>query len=525
MPNLVQRVIVHPDYRNPVIYPDAALLELSQPVTVEPVGLLDLEGESLHASPGTQAVLIGGGLIEGGETARVLRKASFTISSDCPLRLVTESAMCINTATGKEPKEGDSGGPLVVRLPNRKWAQAGITKASATTDFAPLTRIASIYDWIDGHVPLTGQEPTTPPVGPTRPPSGPQPTAVGTITTFAGTGESGFGGDGGPATEARLVSPRGVATDGAGNLYIADSGNRRIRKVDSSGTINTVVGTGEGGFGGDGGPAVNAELSRPLGVAVDGAGNLYIADRSRHRIRKVDSSGTITTIAGTGESGFGGDGGPAVQARLSYPHDVAADRAGNLYIADEDNHRIRKVDTSGIITTAAGSERGGFGGDGVPAVQARLNTPYGVAVDGEGNLYIAEWWGDRIRKVDTSGIITTVAGTGVGGSSGDGGPAIHPLGRGGGRRGQPLHRRCGEQKDPSREIQISADGRSDLLLPSSCRGRELANHDHLHQLLPRGGELPNRFPFRSGNSADSLVSESGIGEQPDRRAIARRLRS
>ena len=214
-----------------------------------------------------------------------------------------------------------------------------------------------------------------------------------------------------------------MATDGAGNLYIADSGNRRIRKVDSSGTINTVAGTGEGRFGGDGGPAVNAELGRSYGVAVDGAGNLYIADRSYHQIRKVDSSGTITTIAGTGESGFGGDGGPAVQARLSYPHDVAADRAGNVYIADEDNHRIRKVDTSGIITTAAGSERGGFGGDGGPAVQARLDAPYGVAVDGEGNLYIAEWGGDRIRKVDTSGIITTVAGTGEGGPSGDGGPA------------------------------------------------------------------------------------------------------
>ena len=189
VPHLVQRIIVHPEYRNPVIYPDAALLELSEAVTVEPVGVLDLEGESLHASPGTQAVLIGGGLIEGGEAASVLRKASFTIRSDCPLRRISESVMCINTVTGKEPQEGDSGGPLVVRLPNGKWGQVGITKAGAAGGIAPLTRVASIHDWIDGHVPLPETGPTTPPAGPTTPPAGPQPAADGTITTIAGTGE------------------------------------------------------------------------------------------------------------------------------------------------------------------------------------------------------------------------------------------------------------------------------------------------------------------------------------------------
>ena len=429
-PNLVQTVIVHPDYRNPVIYPDAALLELSQPVAVEPVGLLDLEGESLHASPGTQAVLIGGGLIEGGQAAGVLRKASFTISSDCPLRLVTESAMCINTTAGKEPKEGDSGGPLVVRLPNGKWAQAGITKASASAGFAPLTRVAAIHDWIDGHVPL--DETTPPPPGPTPPPPGPTPAAVGTITTFAGTGEPGFSGDGGPAVQARLSRPGDIAVDGAGNLFIADRFNHRIRKVDSSGVITTIAGTGERGYSGDGGPAVQARLSRPSGIAVDGAGNLFIADLNNHRIRKVDSSGIITTVAG-GTQGYGGDGGPAIEARLDVTPDVAVDAAGNLYIADFNNNRVRKVDSSGTISTLAGDGthliggRGGIG-DGGPAVSARLRAPEEVAADDAGNVYISDSHDQRVRKVDSSGTITTIAGSGEsgfdrGGFRGDGGPA------------------------------------------------------------------------------------------------------
>ena len=253
--------------------------------------------------------------------------------------------------------------------------------------------------------------------------------STGTITTVAGPGEFGFLGDGGPATEALLAAPTGVATDGAGNLYIADRNNNRIRKVDSTGTITTIAGSGEygfdrGGFSGDGGPATEAQLAVPWGVALDGAGNLYIADSRNHRIRKVDSSGTITTVAGTGEFGFGGDGGPAVQARLDFPTGVATDGAGNLYIADTYNHRIRKVDSSGTITTIAGSEVGGFGRDGVPATETRLAAPTDVAVDGAGNLYIANTGNHRIRKVDSSGVITTIAGTGESGFSGDGGPAV-----------------------------------------------------------------------------------------------------
>ena len=247
--------------------------------------------------------------------------------------------------------------------------------------------------------------------------------STGTITTIAGTGERGFGGDGGPASQAQINCPEGVAVDGAGNLYIADSGNQRIRKVDSTGTITTVAGTGEHGFGGDGGPASQAQISSPTGVAVDGAGNLYIADAGNHRVRRVDSAGTITTVAGTGEAGFGGDGAPATQAGIDRLTGVAVDGAGNLYIADWNSNRVRKVDSTGTITTIAGTGERGFGGDGGPASQAQISSPTGVAVDGAGNLYIADWDNGRIRRVDSAGTITTIAGTGGFYFRGDGGPA------------------------------------------------------------------------------------------------------
>ena len=249
--------------------------------------------------------------------------------------------------------------------------------------------------------------------------------AAGVITTVAGTGEEGFSGDGGPAIQAALDNPFGVAVDGAGNLFITDRGNDRIRKVDAAGVITTVAGTGRGGFGGfsgDGGPATAAQLRGPAGVAVDGAGNLFIADLANHRIRKVDSAGVITTVAGTEERGDGGDGGPAAAAWLRSPSAVAVDGTGNLFIADTDNHRIRKVDSAGVITTVAGTEERGDGG---PAVNARLWFPSGVAVDGAGNVYIADSENNQIRKVDSAGVITTVAGTGEWGSSGDGGLAVN----------------------------------------------------------------------------------------------------
>ncbi len=247
--------------------------------------------------------------------------------------------------------------------------------------------------------------------------------AAGVITTVAGTGGFGFSGDGGPATAALLNVPTGLAVDGAGNVYIADSGNHRIRRVNGAGNITTVAGTGATGSSGDGGPATAAQLGYPTGVAVDGAGNVYIADYGNHRIRRVDGAGGITTVAGTGAFGFSGDGGPATAAQLYMPAGVTVDRAGNVYIADAYNHRVRRVDTAAVITTVAGTGAAGFSGDGGPATAAQLRNPFHVTVDGAGNVYLADNGNHRIRRVDAAGVITTVAGTGAAGFSGDGGLA------------------------------------------------------------------------------------------------------
>jgi sugar lactone lactonase YvrE len=247
--------------------------------------------------------------------------------------------------------------------------------------------------------------------------------ASGVISTVAGNGTPGYSGDGGPATAAQLAGPSGVAVDGAGNLFIADNGNERVRKVSATGVITTVAGNGTPGYSGDGGAATSARLSRPLGVAVDAAGNLFIADSSNNRVRKVSVSGVITTVAGTGTSGYSGDGGPATSAWLSYPSGVAVDAAGDLFIADSSNNGVRRVSASGVITTVAGNGRYGYSGDGGPATSAQLYFPQGVAVGAAGDLFIADSYNDRVRKVSAGGVITTVAGTGSYGYSGDGGPA------------------------------------------------------------------------------------------------------
>ncbi len=250
----------------------------------------------------------------------------------------------------------------------------------------------------------------------------------GATTREAGNGGIGSG-DGGPATSAQLVSPYGVAVDAAGNLYIADSQDNSVRKVAANGTIATVAGNGTADYSGDGQPATQAELQYPGGVAVDAAGNLYIADTQNNRIRKVGTNGLIATVAGNGICGHGGDGSPAVSAQLCQPDDVAVDSAGNLYITD--GAFIRKVSTGGTITTVAGDGTCGYSGDNGPATSAEM-CPFGLTVDAAGNIYIADGapydyprdnGNGVIRKVGLDGTITTVAGNGTVGYSGDGGPA------------------------------------------------------------------------------------------------------
>jgi len=293
-------------------------------------------------------------------------------------------------------------------------------------------------------------------------------TPDGKITTVAGIGTNGFSGDGGPASGAELNSPYGLSADPSGVLYIADTANHRIRRVGTDGTISTVVGKGEpgfeGGFSGDGGPATDAMLSSPYDVAVDASGGLYIADLGNGRVRKVTSQGVISTLAasvgtarglavdaagnvyvafgwtqilkvnpagsvsvvgGTNDLGFAGDGGPATAAALNCPPGVAVDAAGNLYVADRRNYRLRRINTLGIITTVAGSGQPALSGDGGPAGGATLSQPAGIVFDGAGNLYVADAGNNRIRKISPQGVITTVAGGGN--ALGDGGPATSAM--------------------------------------------------------------------------------------------------
>lgn len=247
----------------------------------------------------------------------------------------------------------------------------------------------------------------------------------GAVSTLVGTGQAAYSGDDGPAGAATLHWPHGVAVDPSGaGLYIADSANHRVRRVDlASGLISTVAGGATAGAAGDGGPAVAAQLEDPKAVWAAPSGDLYIADSGNERVRRVDRSGTISTIAGTGVPGYSGDGGPALAAQFDGPRGVAGDSAGNLYVADDNNNRVRRIDPSGVVTTVAGTGAADFSGDGGPARSAQLNHPRGVAVDGRGNLFIADSMNARIRMVDPAGVISTVAGCGRHGFGGDGGPA------------------------------------------------------------------------------------------------------
>jgi RHS repeat-associated protein len=248
----------------------------------------------------------------------------------------------------------------------------------------------------------------------------------GIITTVAGSGPVGFwnggyGGDGGPATEARLNSPWNIAVGSDSSLYISDQGNKRIRRVDPDGIIATIAGTGTAGYSGDGGPATSAAINAPNGLTATSDGSVYFADAGNQRIRRIGPDGMISTIAGTGVAGYSGDGGPAKDAKLYIPLFLASGPDGSLYIADSRNNRIRRIGPDGIITTIAGTGASSSSGDGGPATSAGLNYPQGLAVDPEGGLIIAETGSNRIRRIGPDGVITTVAGSGVYDCTGDGG--------------------------------------------------------------------------------------------------------
>ena len=251
--------------------------------------------------------------------------------------------------------------------------------------------------------------------------------AQGLIVTVAGTGDEGYSGDGGPADLALLREPFMCAFDSQGNLYVAEAKNHCVRRVNKdTGIITTVAGTGAEGYSGDGGPAVQATFNQPYSLTVDVNGDIYIVDRINAAVRKVDAAtGVITTVAGTGEPGFNGDGGAGTLARLREPNDVFLDGKGGLLIADIQDQRVRRLDLySGTISTFAGNGEKVRGGDGSPAGQAGILGARAVCMDSKGNTYIAEREGNGVRKVDVNGIMSTFAGTGQRGYTGDGGPAL-----------------------------------------------------------------------------------------------------
>jgi len=247
--------------------------------------------------------------------------------------------------------------------------------------------------------------------------------AFGIITTFAGNGTAGFSGDTGPATAASVNYVAGMAIDAVGNVYLSDRANNRIRKVSTSGVITTFAGTGAAATSGDGGPATAASFNAPYGISFDTSGNLYVVEQDGGVIRKISPAGIVSPFAGDGGFGFGGDSGPATVATFHSPQCIYVSHAGDVYLNDQGNHRLRKISSTGIITTIAGDGSVGYGGDGGPSTAAVVNLMGDITMDAAGTLYFSDDYGDRLRQISTSGIINTFAGNGIGGHTGDGGLA------------------------------------------------------------------------------------------------------
>jgi sugar lactone lactonase YvrE len=289
------------------------------------------------------------------------------------------------------------------------------------------------------------------------------------LWTAAGNGGTTYGGDGGQSVARGLSSPYGLAIDGQDRVYVADSALHAVRRIDNDGTVTTIAGTGTSGSTGDGGPATAARLNTPVRLAFDSAGNLFIADSGNNKIRKVTPAGIISTVAGTGTAGNTGDGGQATSARLRTPYDMAFGPDGSMYIADRANHKIRRVAPNGVITTFAGSGTAGYNGDDITATSARLSSPYGVDVDSDGNVYIADFDNERVRKVDTNRVITTYAGTGIATIDGDGGPAVDA----------GLHK----------PMYVHAAPSGDLYIGESNNNRIRLVHDHNIDTLAGSGQF------------------------------------
>jgi uncharacterized protein (TIGR03437 family) len=313
----------------------------------------------------------------------------------------------------------------------------------------------------------------------------------GGIAKIAGNGTYSYSGDGGKAIKAQLSAPSSVAADSAGNFYFVDSGNNVVRKVDATGVISNFAGNGTAGYSGDGGSATGAALNGPHSLAVDSSGNVYIADTDNARVRKV-SGGTINTVAGNGTQGYGGDGGAATSASLNSPAGLALDTGGNLYIADSGNNRVRKVSSSGVITTFAGAGAPGYSGDGSPAVQALLNVPKGVAADGSGSVYIADSGNAVVRKVAADGTISTIAGTGTHGYSGDNGQAA--------------------KAQLAGPAAIAADASSNIFLVDSGRIRKILPTGIITTIA--GTSTPGYYGDGGAATSAGLFGPSGIGLGP-----------